>query len=325
MVDLREMPTDVRPTIERIQRLTTQVWEGSLTGEDIGRWLDNFKGEAFGLTKEYANALHLLSEFNHFGLREIRELLRSVFRDLYRYPIIQSIRKRNGGTFDEELLSSEFNAELRATRFLGMGNPSESGAHLLYYFRQINSLPKNLFIHQHEILDGPVGAAQSSIAIDGLRRLVFVDDLLGSGSQARQYSAKLLEGIRQAAASADIELHISYFTLFAKPKGLMVARGLEFDEVHSVHELDESAEAFHPSSRAYVRDVPSEVSRSDGRALASHYGNTLFPSGPLGWNSDQLLLGLHHNVPDNTLPIFWAGAGAVQWEPVFLRYDKAYS
>lgn len=38
-------------------------------------------------------------------------------------------------------------AELESTLFIEfLGNPSESGAHLLYFFRQINNLSKEHFL-----------------------------------------------------------------------------------------------------------------------------------------------------------------------------------
>lgn len=324
MVDIKGLAADQGPVLERIRRLSQEVWEYPISGADIGAWLENFDGAQSAPEIEQANALHLLSEFNHFGLREIREMLRATYRDLYRYPMVQRLRDHHGGTFDGELIDRLFKQERTHTRFLGMGNPSESGAHLLYYFRQVNKLPKDLFIHQHEILDRPVGHGQAQIAIDGLRRLVFIDDVLGSGSQATEYSEMLLEAVREAAVRSGVTLDISYYTLFAKEEGLSVARALEFNEVRSVHELLPSAEAFSETSRAYVGQQTVHVSREAGLALAEFYGRRISSGSPLGWDDGELLLGLHHNVPDNTLPIFWAEDGQEIWNPLFLRYDKVY-
>lgn len=324
MVDIRTLPTDQQSVLERIRRLAQDVWEGQVTGDDIGDWLDNFDGSDAPREIEWANALHLLAEFNHFGLREIREMLRAVYRDLYRYPIVQRIRAELGGTLDSEIVEKRFLSERAGTRFLGMGNPSESGAHLLYYFRQMSRLPKNLFIHQHEIFDQAAGSPGARLAIPGLRHLVFIDDLLGSGSQAQEYSELLLSAVRDAAALDGVDLKISYFTLFAKRDGLSAARALQFDEVATVHELMPSAEAFSVTSRAYVGTRARGVSKDAGRSLATTYGERIFPGSPRGWADGELLIGLHHNVPDNTLPIFWAEDPGQSWSPLFLRYDKVY-
>lgn len=315
---------DQDSTIARILVLSKDIWENHISKPDIDQWLENFDGSALAVEAEHLNALHLLSHFNYFGAREIRELLRAVFRDLFRYPLIQSIRTTHGGLRDAVIIDSLFRMELDATRFLGMGNPSESGAHLLYYFRQENKLSKGLFIHQHEILDAPTGSPDARIAIRGLKRLVFIDDLLGSGSQATEYSKLLLESVRAAAERDGIELEILYFTLFAKSEGLGVARSLNtFDRVSAIHEMSPSESAFDLASRVYTKTPPG-VSREQGQVLASKYGNRLFPGHGLGYGDGQLLLGLHHNVPDNTLPIFWCDETAIDWTPIFPRYHKVY-
>lgn len=317
--------SDHHEIISRIRTLSEEVWEDSVSGPDIDRWLQNFNGAILSVEAERLNALHLLAHFNYFGLREIRELLKSVYRDLFRYPIIQNIRKANNSTRDFAFLDSEFKKELEATRFLGMGNPSESGAHLLYYFRQENGLAKRYFIHQHEILDKPPGDPEARLAIAGLRRLVFVDDLLGSGTQATDYSNKLLQSVKAAAERDGVELEVCYYTLFAKPEGLSLARSQAgFDSVKAVHEIDATQNAFDLNSRVYARSVPG-VSLLQGVQLAAGYGERLFPGHGLGYRNGQLLLGLHHNVPDNTLPIFWFDETAIEWSPVFPRYNKVYS
>jgi hypothetical protein len=301
--------------LSRIRQLSTDAWEDSVELGDIHKWLQNFTGEVADEKVEHDNMLHLLAHFNYFGIREIRELLRAIYRDLYRYPVIQTLRKANGMTRDSGLLQSLFLHEQNNTRFLGMGNPSESGAHLLYYFRQENRLSKDFFIHQHDILDRPVGDPDAKIAISGLNHLVFIDDLLGSGTQARQYSAKLLTAVKRAAHSEGRVIKISYFTLFAKPE-------CGFDEVHAVHELASEEESFHEDSRIYRNSKSSAITLEAGQAIAEHYGRKVVPSAPLGFAGGQMMLGLHHNVPDNTLPIFWVDETGANWTPIFPRYNK---
>ena len=54
--------------------------------------------------------------------------------------------------------------------------------------------------------------------------------------------------------------------------------------------------------------------------MCKRVGAQLNPSAPLGYGGCQLLLGFAHNVPNNTLPIFWLQDEA--WFPVFKRYHK---
>ncbi|UYO96375.1 hypothetical protein OED01_12285 [Microbacterium sp. M28] len=314
-------PTDEERLHSRIRTLSQEAWDGRVAGADVNRWLENFDGRAFEIDKERLHALHLLANFDFFNVETVRGMLKSLYRDLYRYPLIQRARESLGGTREFDVLNSHYLDELSGTRFLGMGNPSESGAHLLYYFRQVNGLSKTLFIHQHEILSDAVGVANNSIAIPGLKRLVFVDDLMGSGQQATEYSKKLLSYVRTATASSPDPLEIWYFTLFARPAALDLVRALPFDRVEAVHEIDDAEKAFSAQSRVY-RAPPAGVTLDGGRQLATTYGSRLFPSHPLGYLDGQLLLGFEHNVPDNSLPVFWLNETSVPWEPVFPRFHK---
>ncbi|MCS5506764.1 hypothetical protein [Curtobacterium flaccumfaciens] len=323
MVDIANLNPSVKPLVDQIQRLSSEAWDSHVNGTDISRWLDNFTGKVDDLAVEHANALHLLAEFNYFGGMEIRELLRCVYRDLYRYPIVQSVRNAQSVRPSAQVMRARIKAELSATRFLGIGSPAESGTHLLYLFRQVNHLPPSLFISEADILDGPSYKESTKFRDVNVRRLVYIDDLLGSGEQVKTYSKEFLADVRRIALKTNQPLSMSYYTLFAKPDGLKVARSLSFTDVAAVHELDSSSEAFSSDSRAYVGDLVDGVSKSAGERIAFGYGEQVFRQGPLGWNDDQLLIGLNHNVPDNTLPIFWAGQDSgAEWAPIFPRYGK---
>ncbi|BBH15774.1 hypothetical protein Back2_00610 [Nocardioides baekrokdamisoli] len=302
---------------ERIRTLSAHVWENRVRKPDIDRWLDNFNGGSQISEEEHDHAIHLLSHFNHFGLQEIRVLLVALYRDLFRYPIVEEIRTSNGGTVESSLIEPAFAAQLRATRFIGMGNPSESGSHLLYYFRQVNKLEKSQFCHHRELFEGAPGP--TATLASGVRRIVFIDDVLGSGEQASIYGRKMLPELKRAAANSGVDLELIYCVLFAKPDGLRVANGTLFDHVRAVHIVDDSELAFTPESRVYAACVPG-LSRESGERMARWYGNSLFSPGPVGYGDGQMLLGLHHNVPDNTLPIIWSNTDG--WFPIFERYAK---
>ena len=52
--------------------------------------------------------LYLLTRFMYFGQREIKALLRSVYLDLFRYPLVAAIRRRNNNTTDAGFINAEF-------------------------------------------------------------------------------------------------------------------------------------------------------------------------------------------------------------------------
>ncbi len=310
--------------IERLQKkiknLDETVWERRCDWPTVTEWLKQFSPKA-NLVDEQLQALFLLSNFLYFGMREIRELLKSLFRDLYRYRIVSAIRRSNGDTLDRRFIEKKFQDELLATRFMGTGNPSESGSHLLYYFRQENRLGKKHFIHPHEIF-GPVGkGAGPTIREPSVVRYVFIDDLCGSGSQAERYSKHIVTALK--AISPKVE--VAYYVLFATSVGLDKVRNLKkFDQVDCVVELDLSFKCFSDVARIYD-GVDGPYDKKLTREICEQYGKKLDPQHPLGYRDGQLLLGFSHNTPDNTLPIIWYDEpDGHPWMPVFRRYPKEY-
>lgn len=50
------------------------VWRYDITGKDIYRWLDNFKGEIYTQEEERIIALWLLTHFVYYNEQEVRHL-----------------------------------------------------------------------------------------------------------------------------------------------------------------------------------------------------------------------------------------------------------
>lgn len=309
--------------IRRVKTLSERLWEGHCQAPDIQAWLENFDGRHCGnIDNERLHALHLLASVSYFGLREIRVLLRSMYRDLYRYPIIQRLRKELGGTTNTAEIEPRFNEELLATRFIGMGNPAESGTHLLYYFRQENRLPRSLFVHQHELLSSAITDPQADFVPATLKRVVFIDDLCGSGQQSIDYSQKLLLDLKSVAARKGRSIDFHYLVLFGLSSGLERALNESlFDVVDAVCELDTTYRTFGSNSRVFRRP-PASIDATTSKDLATNYGEELWPNWPLGYEDGQLLLAFHHNVPDNSLPILWFDEGEPPWAAAFPRHPK---
>ncbi|MFL5382254.1 MAG: hypothetical protein ACJ8GN_07035 [Longimicrobiaceae bacterium] len=309
--------------IRRIKVLSERLWEGHCKSPDIEAWLANFTGRYCGNTQiEQLHALHLLASTSYFGLRELRVLLRAMFRDLFRYPLIQRLRAELGGTRDADELQRRFEMELTCTRFLGMGSPAESGTHLLYYFRQENRLRRELFVNQHELLTSAATDPSVQLVDPTLKRLVFIDDLCGSGEQAERYSRTLLRTIREIASRTGQDVEFHYLVLFGIEAGLERARNeSDFTVVSAVSKLDSTDQTFGAKSRVY-RKPPPMIDPNLAEQLAVGYGAELWPRWPLGFDNGQLLLAFHHNVPDNSLPILWFDEGAPPWRPAFPRYPK---
>lgn len=308
---------------EKLKVLSETIWDRQHSLAHIYSWLDQFSESENVLDDEKIHALYLLTNFTYFGQAEIRALLVSLYRDQFRAPLIRAIRKNNNDTTDLVKITQEYERTLARTRFLGVGNPSESGSHLLYYFRQENGLPKTAFINSHEIFSRTAsgGAAALSIRDNEIEHYVFIDDLCGSGTQAEQYSEDLVNPIKQMNANAQVH----YLVLFGTVDGLKKIRALNrYDTVESVFELDYSFKCLEEGSRIFPAS-DDRFNREKILLTCQKFGSQLWPTHPLGYKNGQLLMGFSHNTPDNTLPIFWAeGAGPVNWKPMFKRYNKIY-
>lgn len=316
---------------KQIEVLNSTLWEFKALRPRIDEWLEKFDDDE---SRDYA--LYLLSKIMYFNSINIRHLLKSLYRDLYRYPIIEKIRRANGNTLDENLIEKLYKEELQKTRFLGVGNPSESGVHLLYYFRQENKIPKNLFVNTDDIMvrhkDGTVSLRNN---FKDATRFVFIDDICASGEQATTDTnvKRCVDELRMLKK----DVHVSYLMLFGMRVGVdkVKACGL-YDDAKAVIELDESYKCFSDKSRYFSDDkekaIAKDIAFRHGYRLMFEFAKKM-PISPsdydtfartfaLGFGGCELLLSMHHNTPDNSLPIIWFDEVEGIWNPIFKRYNK---
>lgn len=297
---------------QKIKLLSTGPWSEQFTGGDIlSKWLSNFNND------EYVPMLYLLSNFMYFDNSCIRELLHRAYEDLYRRPQIFSIRRSHKNITDMGIINKEFKQILKNTRFIGIGNPSESSSHLLYYYRQENDLDTNLFINAYDAIN-----PNSSTVLKGVKRVVFIEDFCGSGDQAEEYYNKFVKIIKSQLPEIIIELHI----LFATEHGYNRISKLGYDDVKVIYTLNSSYKCFHEKSRFFPTLFKDDagldlIDKKVCADISEKYGLILAPDFPFGYNDGQLLISFHHNTPNNTLPIFWYSKN---WNPIFKRYTKNY-
>ena len=300
--------------MNKIKTLSEYAWDHECSEPVVRRWLNCFDGRSgFNKQVERLHALHLLSNFLYFGLDEVRELLRALYRDIFQYRLIKKVRQNLGNSSNQDMIRRIYCKELKSTRFLPLGNPSESSSHLLYYFRQENDLPSNLFAYVHDILHDGYRAHAN------IKRCVFLDDFAGTGNQAIEYS-KIASRIR----AANPIMVSYYYAMISTPEAIKSIRESScFDEVECVVRLTDDLRAFSENSLFYIDESPESpkvISKSIMKKIAKVYGNVLSPESPLGYGFGQLILGFSHNVPDNTLPIF--SADLPSWNAPFPRRRK---
>lgn len=315
-------PTDLDRTL---RTLVEHAWEREVTWSQIQAWASNFTGQTASTDVEREHSLIALSRFIYFGKRLVREMLRALYRDHFESPMIQRVRRNCQHTRDATILRTHFTHELNSTRFIGVGNPSESGAHLLYYFRQINRLSKELFVD--------IGAAFSEIRPGGrtaalqakdlsVGRYVFFDDVVGSADQSTSYLSTKLRRIRKANPHVDLR----FMCLFASSKGLQALNSKNmFDgRATSLFELDDTYKVFNELQRYFPTGLLETFDIEIFEKMVRHYGQALLPGHATGYKDGQFMLGFTHNTPDNTLPVYWNEGRRITWNPIFVRYDKVY-
>ena len=320
---------DQREDWDRLRRrilvLNERAWSGTLQWTTVCQWLNNFNGDSgLDTATERLHALYLLSQMMYFGSREIRVLLHALYMNFFLIPIIQHARQLHNNSRDPDIIRRQTFTCLEKTRFLGVGNPSESGVHLLYYFRQENGLSKNQFLDSANIFSRSTidGTTKTTLRFGDVERYIFLDDLCGSGETAEIYSEDLLPRI--LSVNQSIELH--YYAIFATSSGLKRVRdkSLFRDRCGSVFELDESYKCLSSQSR-YLTVLPHTIDSDCLKKLNSHYGSLVCPGHANGFENGQLLLAFNHNTPDNTLPIIWRdqdNGSPIPWVSAMKRYPK---
>src|ERR1017187_9687672 len=107
--------TVVDDLMKKVKLLNETIWEDRANRVRVDEWLNNFDDSQ--VPSERTHALYLLSRFMYFGDRQLRALLRALYRDLYQYPVIQAIRRRHSNTRDLSVIQPAFMAALKNTRF----------------------------------------------------------------------------------------------------------------------------------------------------------------------------------------------------------------
>lgn len=240
-------------------------------------WLDNFE------PSEREDMFALLEKIEVISYGEIRGWIKNLSGEL------------------KKIFQNDFSAVC----IFPLGNsPSASGANFLYEFRKELKISPKCFPFEHF----------TKIDLDGIKALVFVDDIIGSGDQATRFAKKTFPTI-----ALDIKKY--YVVLLTFENGLnKVNKEAGFTQVIPAKVLSEEYKAFSPKS-CYFKD-PKQRKRLE--KICSKYGERLYPDHPLGYDNSQGLFVFPHNVPNNTLPIIWAGTESesepgVLWKPLWKR------
>lgn len=297
MISFDQLDKETQNTVITLNGL---VWKKGFTQSVINDWLGNFLDEE----KEYA--LLMLSNFIYYNDEDIRNVCRYLYLR-FRKSLILDLKKKGVKLDSWQTIFANYKKELAKTRFLALGRASESGYHVVYNFRKINHLPVDLFCQLYKLEE----QISSGTEID---HVVFLDDFIGSGRQTVEFWKYLEERSSNVLSIGKIY----YLALFGTEDGIRHIQA-------KTNLIVEVVERFDSSHKVFSRDsvfLPIASMREKCRKICYKYGKRLNRN-PLGFKNSQLLVGFHHNTPNNTLPIIWASTK--KWKPIFERDIKVES
>jgi hypothetical protein len=288
------------PSEEELRNIIRHASSTSIGSEfvakDIDKWLNNFKGEVLELKYERLLALWLLSHFTYYNQEEVKHLCRVLYAGLI-HLVVNDI---NSATNIEETVNSFFSK----ANIISAERTSGSGGFIAYLFRQENNnLPMTLF-----------NFSLANIS-DSIESMIVIDDVtLSIGVDNQKY--KFWEEARQLYPNKDFYL----LTLITTESSIQDLHKTFNVKVISPIILDNRDKCFSSESDTFS-SFPDLTEYA--KKVATHYGEKIGITDPLGYKDGQYAFGFYYNTPDNTLPIFWAQKNG--WVPILRRYHKNYN
>lgn len=308
---------------DEIMYLVSYCWDNKFGKPQIEEWLSNFKGEIYSVDKERNIALLLLLNFVYYNVREVKHLCKELFENYLHKAIYCNSMDINNDS--KEVIDGTF--------FFPLGNPSESGSQLMYYFRTENKIPKDKF--RYDLKDALFNDKYKG------KNIIVMDDVTLTGSQAIEYINSAVESHYESTNSGMLDCKrrmckvlgeklisdrkVYVLLLVADKKAIENIKEelkyiIEIEVISSI-ELDKRSKGF--SDNSYIFNGNHKLKKVC-EEFASHYGEKLCGKDHcLGFRNSELLMGFFYNIPDNTLPIFWDKRN--NWSPIFERADKIYN
>jgi len=276
-----------------------------LSEKKIIMWLENFNGEFSDESTEKEIALDLLRHFLYYSEDEIRHLCKTAL-SMLKYEKLREDPQRYLGDKPRLLLSTY----LQGCIYSYIGYLSESSSHLLYPLRQECGIMLSQIVEPGRLSTKKVKECLSENCA-----LVFLDDFCGTG----QTGLKFWKSCAQKIQKNHPKNKIYYLALVAMEMGISrISDHTKFKMISPVI-LNEEYRVFSDLSRVF----PDRKKREIAKRVCGGYSDRLEGKDyKYGFGNSQVLVGFHHNIPDNTLPIFWSNSHG--WEPLFRRKRKRY-
>lgn len=297
---------DYDELLDSLRRTAAIAWRNEISITKILSWLENFTGEFLGVAEaERLLAMYVLLNYTYYNENEIKYLCKVIYEKYIHTKLVQYKEKNKYQDLSDPEKEEHI---IKNTVFLSLGTPSESGGMILYWFREVNNLPKKLFEFNN-----------SSV----YENIVLIDDVTISGSQAIRY-------LKENQYKSE-ELFFVCFICTREARKNIAAEHQNINIISSIL-LEESSKAFSDGSMTFsgeyseFKNIAKEMFEFYGKKATKDYPNVDDPymeDYPLGFKNSQQLFGFRYNTPNNTLPLIWIDNNG--WKSIFKREEKNYS
>lgn len=291
---------------ERLRETINVAWNDEITLSSVDKWLDNFSGDFLKNDKlEKKLAMYVLLNYTYYNEKEVKYFCKVIYEKYIHNKLVEYRRNKKFSSLSD---SEKEEHILKNTVFVSLGTPSESGSLILYWFREVNNLPKKVFEFNNK---------------SKYENVVFVDDVTLSGSQATRY-------FKENEYYADCQYFLCFLCTDQAEKKIKNC----YPDINLIYAsvLDNSNKAFSDNSIVFTgkyemfKKITKELFEYYGKKCVKEYPTVEDPymeKYPLGFKDSQQLFGFKYNTPNNTLPLIWIDNN--QWKPIFKREEKNYS
>lgn len=196
-----------------------------------------------------------------------------------------------------EYIKNQEAVDIDQLYFCPVGYVVKSGSVISYFFKTQNGIPDNRFLSIDQIMNG---------GVPNQSQVVFLDDYIGTGSQAVQLWYGLLDSpefMRTFSLSM-------FAAISVNEEGFERIRSETGFRTQYVDLMKRSQKPFAEKSVVFT----DPVEREEARQIVLGYGQRIMSEFPLGYGECQGLTGFYYNTPNNTLPIFWSTRDG--WKPI---------
>ena len=273
------------------------LYKGSeITNDDIRGWLNQF-----GNNIEKRLMFRLLQRVKFYNELQIREKVRGLHQKVQ----VDIAQRRVARPADKRVRR----ADILLSSF---GNPAKSGASFARMYANENKVYVDNVASFNDIPE----ALRNNNQIEAI---VFVDDIIGSGTSAVPNLDELNEKCGELLKEKQVKVFISAICgLHIGIEKLQdaIAKVPFETEVFVSDYLTESDQCFSDESEIF----PSPEDHEKAKGIALEIGKKLEKKTPLGFQNGQLLVVFHDNCPNNSLPILWKEpTSKIKWTPLFKR------